>query len=153
MKGLQWSLRLRETWSGISMVGKYVPGSFANASVSIHSFIRSFIPRLWCNFWVYLWLILSVLLLFQKGMPQTLSSASMFTSCGFSPHHLHPSKEDDEGGLIFQDGNLTSASLDALIQHLIPTADYYPEVNIWLLWAAICSDELDHHFLQAVNNF
>uniref|UniRef100_A0A8C5S163 N-terminal Ras-GEF domain-containing protein n=1 Tax=Laticauda laticaudata TaxID=8630 RepID=A0A8C5S163_LATLA len=60
-------------------------------------------------------------------MPQMLSSASMFTSCGFSPHHLHPSKEDDEGGLIFQDGNLTSASLDALIQHLIPTADYYPE--------------------------
>ncbi|KAF7249270.1 Ras-GEF domain-containing family member 1C [Varanus komodoensis] len=65
--------------------------------------------------------------LLQEGMPQTLSSTSMFTPCGFSPHHLHPSKEDGEGGLIFQDGNLTSASLDALIQHLIPTADYYPE--------------------------
>ncbi|KAH0629812.1 hypothetical protein JD844_012210 [Phrynosoma platyrhinos] len=63
----------------------------------------------------------------EVGMPQTLSSASMFTPCGFSPHHLHPSKDDDEGGLIFQDGNLTSASLDALIQHLTPTADYYPE--------------------------
>ncbi|XP_053154728.1 ras-GEF domain-containing family member 1C isoform X2 [Hemicordylus capensis] len=60
-------------------------------------------------------------------MPQTLSSTSMFTPCGFSPHHLHPTKQSDEGELIFQDGNLTSASLDALIQHLIPTADYYPE--------------------------
>uniref|UniRef100_A0A8C3HA78 RasGEF domain family member 1C n=2 Tax=Emydidae TaxID=8476 RepID=A0A8C3HA78_CHRPI len=64
--------------------------------------------------------------LFQGGMPQTLSSASMFTPCGFSPH-LHSAKEDDQGGLIFQDGNLASASLDALIQHLIPTTDYYPE--------------------------
>ncbi|KAL2299391.1 hypothetical protein Nmel_014046 [Mimus melanotis] len=59
-------------------------------------------------------------------MPQTLSSTSMFTPCGFSPH-LHTSKEGEQGGLIFQDGNLTSASLDALIQHLIPTTDYYPE--------------------------
>ncbi|XP_020638313.3 ras-GEF domain-containing family member 1C isoform X3 [Pogona vitticeps] len=63
----------------------------------------------------------------REGMHQTLSSTSMFTPCGFSPHHLHPSKEGNEGGLIFQDGNLTSASLDALIQHLTPTADYYPE--------------------------
>ncbi|NWV74171.1 RGF1C protein, partial [Dasyornis broadbenti] len=62
----------------------------------------------------------------QEGMPQTLSSTSMFTPCGFSPH-LHTSKEGEQGGLIFQDGNLTSASLDALIQHLIPTTDYYPE--------------------------
>ncbi|XP_056667692.1 ras-GEF domain-containing family member 1C isoform X3 [Monodelphis domestica] len=57
-------------------------------------------------------------------MPQTLSATSMVTPCGFSPH-LHPSGE--QGGLIFQDGNLSSASLDALIQHLIPTTDYYPE--------------------------
>ncbi|OXB54884.1 hypothetical protein ASZ78_016597, partial [Callipepla squamata] len=64
--------------------------------------------------------------LLQEGMPQTLSSTSMFTPCSFSPH-LHTSKEDEQGGLIFQDGNLTSASLDALIQHLIPTTDYYPE--------------------------
>nr|XP_025036965.1 ras-GEF domain-containing family member 1C isoform X1 [Pelodiscus sinensis] len=59
-------------------------------------------------------------------MPETLSSTRMFTPCGFSPH-LHSAKEDDQGGLIFQDGNLASASLDALIQHLIPTTDYYPE--------------------------
>uniref|UniRef100_A0A8C3LJ54 RasGEF domain family member 1C n=1 Tax=Chrysolophus pictus TaxID=9089 RepID=A0A8C3LJ54_CHRPC len=62
-------------------------------------------------------------------MPQTLSPTSMFTPCSFSPH-LHTSKEDEQGGLIFQDGNLTSASLDALIQHLIPTTDYYPEARI-----------------------
>ncbi|RXM98123.1 Ras-GEF domain-containing family member 1C, partial [Acipenser ruthenus] len=60
------------------------------------------------------------------GMPQTLSSTSMFTPSGFSPH-LQPPKESDQGGLVFQDGNLTSASLDALIQHLVPTTEYYPE--------------------------
>ncbi|XP_074068324.1 ras-GEF domain-containing family member 1C isoform X5 [Macrotis lagotis] len=60
----------------------------------------------------------------MEGMPQTLSTTSMVTPCGFSPH-LHSSGE--QGGLIFQDGNLSSASLDALIQHLIPTTDYYPE--------------------------
>ncbi|MGH0130196.1 UNVERIFIED_CONTAM: hypothetical protein FKN15_053994 [Acipenser sinensis] len=62
-------------------------------------------------------------------MPQTLSSASMFTPSGFSPHLQSP-KESDQGGLIFQDGNLTSASLDALIQHLVPTTEYYPEAKV-----------------------
>uniref|UniRef100_A0A4W3HYQ4 RasGEF domain family member 1C n=1 Tax=Callorhinchus milii TaxID=7868 RepID=A0A4W3HYQ4_CALMI len=64
----------------------------------------------------------------QKRMPQTLTSPNMFNTTGFS-HHLHPAKEVDHGGLLFQDGNLISASLEALIQHLIPTVDYYPEVT------------------------
>ncbi|XP_043924879.1 ras-GEF domain-containing family member 1C-like [Protopterus annectens] len=59
-------------------------------------------------------------------MPQALSCPSMFTPGGFSPH-LHPSKEGEHDSLIFQDGNLISASLEALIQHLVPTVDYYPE--------------------------
>lgn len=96
--------------------------------------------------WLWIWWILSLSLL-QEGMPQTLTSTSMFTPCGFSPH-LHTSKEGEQGGLIFQDGNLTSASLDALIQHLIPTTDYYPEVsnsqyNKWFNF-----DELGQCFMQ-----
>ncbi|XP_078407005.1 ras-GEF domain-containing family member 1C-like isoform X2 [Cetorhinus maximus] len=59
-------------------------------------------------------------------MPQTLTSTSMFNTSGFS-HQLHPTKENEHERLIFQDGNLISASLEALIQHLIPTVDYYPE--------------------------
>lgn len=85
--------------------------------------------------------------LLQGGMPQTLSSTSMFTPCGFSPH-LHTSKEDEQGGLIFQDGNLTSASLDALIQHLIPTTDYYPEVSNSQCNKQFNFDELGQHFMQ-----
>lgn len=64
----------------------------------------------------------------QEGMPQTVTSASMFNTSDFS-HQLHPTKEDEHGMLIFQDGNLISASLEALIEHLIPTVDYYPEVS------------------------
>lgn len=35
--------------------------------------------------------------------------------------------------LIFQDGNLLSGSLEALIQHLVPTGDYYPDVSIFAI--------------------
>lgn len=83
----------------------------------------------------------------QEGMPQTLSSTSMFTPCGFSPH-LHTAKEDEQGGLIFQDGNLTSASLDALIQHLIPTTDYYPEVSNSQYNKQFNFDELEQRVMQ-----
>ncbi|XP_072368385.1 ras-GEF domain-containing family member 1B-like isoform X2 [Scyliorhinus torazame] len=62
-------------------------------------------------------------------MPQTLTSTSMFNTSGFS-HQLHPTKETEHERLIFQDGNLISASLEALIQHLLPTVDYYPEARI-----------------------
>lgn len=30
-------------------------------------------------------------------------------------------------GLVFQDSNLVSGTLDALIQHLVPTPTYYPD--------------------------
>lgn len=83
----------------------------------------------------------------QEGMPQTLTSTSMFTPCSFSPH-LHTAKEDEQGGLIFQDGNLTSASLDALIQHLIPTTDYYPEVSHSQYNKQFIFDELGLRFMQ-----
>ena len=34
--------------------------------------------------------------------------------------------------LIYQDGNLLSGSVEALIQHLVPTAKYYPDVSTLL---------------------
>ena len=33
------------------------------------------------------------------------------------------------GDLIFQDGRLISGSLEALMEHLVPTVDYYPDVS------------------------
>lgn len=77
---------------------------------------------------------------FQTGMPQTVCSGTMFTTpSGFSPHLAcaEPGEEEEEApqegpgpGACLADGPpITSASLDTLIQNLVPTADYYPEVN------------------------
>jgi len=62
----------------------------------------------------------------------------MFTTpSGFSPHlacadpgEEEAPQEGPEPGACLADGPpITSASLDTLIQNLVPTADYYPEVN------------------------
>ncbi|XP_063045422.1 ras-GEF domain-containing family member 1C-like [Engraulis encrasicolus] len=66
-------------------------------------------------------------------MPQTLCSSSMFAPGGLGPP-LAPGEEEppqEEGpgpGTAFSESPpISSASLDTLIQHLVPTADYYPE--------------------------
>uniref|UniRef100_A0ACB8E950 Ras-GEF domain-containing member 1B n=1 Tax=Sphaerodactylus townsendi TaxID=933632 RepID=A0ACB8E950_9SAUR len=48
----------------------------------------------------------------------------MFDSNGYN-RNLYQSKEDE--GLYYHDNNLLSGSLEALIQHLVPTVDYYPD--------------------------
>lgn len=75
-------------------------------------------------------------------MPQTVCPGTMFTTpSGFSPHLAcaEPGEEEEapqEGpgpGACLADGPpITSASLDTLIQNLVPTADYYPEVRYTL---------------------
>ncbi|CAL8308356.1 unnamed protein product [Arctogadus glacialis] len=72
-------------------------------------------------------------------MPQTTCPpGTMFTPpSGFSPHlaGAEPGEEEEEApqegpvpGACMADGPLiTSASLETLIQNLVPTADYYPE--------------------------
>lgn len=42
--------------------------------------------------------------------------------------------------LIFQDGCLISGSLEALIEHLVPTVDYYPDVSAWI-WRKVWAPE------------
>ncbi|KAJ7407638.1 hypothetical protein WISP_125475 [Willisornis vidua] len=59
-------------------------------------------------------------------MPQTPPFAAMFDSSGYN-RNLYQSKEDNCGGLYYHDNNLLSGSLEALIQHLVPTVDYYPD--------------------------
>uniref|UniRef100_A0A3Q1I114 Ras-GEF domain-containing protein n=1 Tax=Anabas testudineus TaxID=64144 RepID=A0A3Q1I114_ANATE len=73
-------------------------------------------------------------------MPQTVCSGTMFTTpSGFSPHLAcaEPGEEEEapqEGpgpGACLADGPpITSASLDTLIQNLVPTTDYYPEAKV-----------------------
>lgn len=65
----------------------------------------------------------------QENMPQTPPFAAMFDSSGYN-RNLYQSKEDSCGGLYYHDNNLLSGSLEALIQHLVPTVDYYPDVSL-----------------------
>ncbi|XP_072480028.1 ras-GEF domain-containing family member 1B isoform X1 [Notamacropus eugenii] len=59
-------------------------------------------------------------------MPQTPPFAGMFDSNGYN-RPLYQSKEDSCEGLYYHDNNLLSGSLEALIQHLVPSIDYYPD--------------------------
>ncbi|XP_013402853.1 ras-GEF domain-containing family member 1B isoform X2 [Lingula anatina] len=56
--------------------------------------------------------------------PQMMSLCHMFRSSGDGYDGL---TVDENDALIFQDGNLLAGSLDALIRHLVPTAEYYPD--------------------------
>lgn len=64
----------------------------------------------------------------QAGMPWTLSASDMVTPGSPGPPPTEPadSKQVEQPLL---DGAPPSASLDTLIQRLVPTADYYPEVG------------------------
>ncbi|XP_009667576.1 ras-GEF domain-containing family member 1B isoform X2 [Struthio camelus] len=62
----------------------------------------------------------------EERMPQTPPFAAMFDSSGYN-RNLYQSKEDNCGGLSYHDNNLLSGSLEALIQHLVPNVDYYPD--------------------------
>lgn len=67
-------------------------------------------------------------------MPQTsiIFSSILGPSCS---GQVQPVMGEQGGGasgsrdLIFQDGRLISGSLEALMEHLVPTVDYYPDVS------------------------
>ncbi|ERE92453.1 ras-GEF domain-containing family member 1B [Cricetulus griseus] len=62
----------------------------------------------------------------QESMPQTPPFSAMFDSSGYN-RNLYQSSEDSCGGLCYHDNNLLSGSLEALIQHLVPNVEYYPD--------------------------
>uniref|UniRef100_A0A8C4M1N9 RasGEF domain family member 1C n=1 Tax=Equus asinus asinus TaxID=83772 RepID=A0A8C4M1N9_EQUAS len=59
-------------------------------------------------------------------MPRTLSASDMVTRSSLSPPPTEPT-DGEQAGQPLLDGAPSSASLDTLIQYLVPTADYYPE--------------------------
>ncbi|EDL33731.1 RasGEF domain family, member 1C, isoform CRA_b, partial [Mus musculus] len=63
------------------------------------------------------------------GMPRTLTASDMVTPGSLSPPPTE-STEGEQAGQPLLDGAPSSASLDTLIQHLVPTADYYPEARV-----------------------
>ncbi|XP_037114963.1 ras-GEF domain-containing family member 1B-A isoform X1 [Syngnathus acus] len=57
----------------------------------------------------------------NKSMPQTPHSAGGYKK------NFYQAQEEAYSGLSDHDNNLESGSLDALIRHLLPTVDYYPD--------------------------
>ncbi|KAF5921993.1 hypothetical protein HPG69_015443 [Diceros bicornis minor] len=68
----------------------------------------------------------------QETMPQTSVVFSSILGPSYSGQ-VQPGMGERGGGaggsgdLIFQDGRLISGSLEALMEHLVPTVDYYPD--------------------------
>lgn len=61
-------------------------------------------------------------------MPQTPPFTGQLNT-GVYNKNLYQAKEEGYSGLYYHDNNLASGSLEALIHHLVPTVDYYPDVS------------------------
>ena len=62
--------------------------------------------------------------------PKSCSFAVIGNSSGSNSSSLETvddSGSEADNALVYQDNNLISGQLDALLQHLVPTADYYPD--------------------------
>ncbi|XP_071544722.1 ras-GEF domain-containing family member 1B-like isoform X8 [Panulirus ornatus] len=90
-----------------------------------------------------------------RGLPQTPKSGAK--SCPYNgvEHASHAPEwattPDDDNSLVYEDGVLVSGSLQALIQHAVPTAVYYPDTAY--LFAFLLSSRLfikPHELLQRV---
>uniref|UniRef100_A0A1A8N0S2 RasGEF domain family, member 1Ba n=1 Tax=Nothobranchius pienaari TaxID=704102 RepID=A0A1A8N0S2_9TELE len=62
----------------------------------------------------------------EDNMPQTPAFPGQLNTGGFN-NNVYPSTTESSPGLYYQDNNLVSGSLEALIHHLVPTVDYYPD--------------------------
>ncbi|XP_042187170.1 ras-GEF domain-containing family member 1B-A isoform X2 [Oncorhynchus tshawytscha] len=68
-------------------------------------------------------------------MPQTPLLTGMLVSRGYNNKNLYqsPNQTKEEGygnaGLCYRDNALVSGSLEALIHHLVPSMDYYPDMT------------------------
>ncbi|CDQ99925.1 unnamed protein product [Oncorhynchus mykiss] len=56
-------------------------------------------------------------------MPQTSPLTGMLVSSGYNQNQ----NQTKEEGLYYHDNTLVSGSLEALIHHLVPSMDYYPD--------------------------
>lgn len=67
----------------------------------------------------------------RTNMPQTTPYSGKFSPSSYSSGHDHRQPvEENYGGLQYRDNKLVSGSLDALVQLLVPTVDYCPDVRI-----------------------
>uniref|UniRef100_A0A672Z5S7 Ras-GEF domain-containing protein n=1 Tax=Sphaeramia orbicularis TaxID=375764 RepID=A0A672Z5S7_9TELE len=61
-------------------------------------------------------------------MPQTPPFTEQLGPSGYQ--NSYQTTEDSRAGLCYQDNNLVSGSLEALIQHLVPTVEYFPDTQV-----------------------
>uniref|UniRef100_A0AAZ3PKY1 Uncharacterized protein n=1 Tax=Oncorhynchus tshawytscha TaxID=74940 RepID=A0AAZ3PKY1_ONCTS len=59
----------------------------------------------------------------RDNMPQTSPLTGMLVSSGYNQNQ----NQTKEEGLYYHDNTLVSGSLEALIHHLVPSMDYYPD--------------------------
>ncbi|XP_045464287.1 ras-GEF domain-containing family member 1B-like isoform X3 [Harmonia axyridis] len=85
--------------------------------------------------------------------PHTKSFSSNYNGDG-APENGDDSSIQQEHTLVYRDGNLLSGSLDALIQHMVPTDTYYPDRAY--IFAFLLSSRLfikPHDLLAKIRNF
>uniref|UniRef100_A0A8C9RXF7 RasGEF domain family member 1B n=1 Tax=Scleropages formosus TaxID=113540 RepID=A0A8C9RXF7_SCLFO len=63
---------------------------------------------------------------YKENMPQTPPFTGMFGPASYN-NNVYQSKEESYGDLYYHENNLVSGSLEALIHHLVPNVDYYPD--------------------------
>ncbi|KAK9880780.1 hypothetical protein WA026_013107 [Henosepilachna vigintioctopunctata] len=65
----------------------------------------------------------------RRCLPQTPHTKSFSSNYNgdFMPENGEDTTIQQENTLVYRDGNLLSGSLDALIQHMVPTDTYYPD--------------------------
>ncbi|XP_029171272.1 uncharacterized protein LOC114940707 [Nylanderia fulva] len=64
----------------------------------------------------------------KAGASGTGSSAGMVNGAGTDHENIRDGAGiDTELALVYRDGNLVSGSLEALVQHMVPTEEYYPD--------------------------
>lgn len=67
----------------------------------------------------------------RRSLPQTTLQGGVTNGAGAGGDHHHDvlpePAADHDNALVYRDGNLVSGSLDALVQHMVPTTDYYPD--------------------------
>uniref|UniRef100_A0A0C9PVN3 Rasgef1b_1 protein n=1 Tax=Fopius arisanus TaxID=64838 RepID=A0A0C9PVN3_9HYME len=55
------------------------------------------------------------------------STTSMVNGANLESQDIRDNVGDRDHALVYRDGNLVSGSLEALVQHMVPTEEYYPD--------------------------
>uniref|UniRef100_A0A8D8YIA1 Ras-GEF domain-containing family member 1B-A n=1 Tax=Cacopsylla melanoneura TaxID=428564 RepID=A0A8D8YIA1_9HEMI len=63
----------------------------------------------------------------RKSLPQTAGQGGILNGDHGICSSVESMQDDSDNALVYREGHLVSGTLDALIQHIVPTIDYYPD--------------------------